>query len=168
MLDREGLESLVAHSTQAMTVAPIGWVRSSRIQPVDDAWDRESSTIELNPDLVDQDAALGLDGFSHLEVVYRFHLVAESEAVRGARRPRGNADWPLVGILAQRAKNRPNRLGVTCCRLIAVRGASIEVAGLDAIAGTPVLDIKPYLAEFGPRGEVTQPAWSTELMKDYW
>jgi tRNA-Thr(GGU) m(6)t(6)A37 methyltransferase TsaA len=151
-----------------LTVSPIGWVRSSRTQPIDDDWDRESSTIELNLDLVTEDATAGLDGFSHVEVIYQFHGIAESAAVLGARHPRGNADWPLVGILAQRAKNRPNRLGVTCCRLIAVRGSTLEVSGLDAMDGTPVLDIKPWMAEFGPRGPVTQPEWSHELMKDYW
>ena len=80
----------------------------------------------------------------------------------------GNPDWPKVGILAQRAKNRPNRIGITTCELLAVDGPTLTVAGLDAIDGTPVLDVKPYLAEFGPRGELRQPAWSRELMKDYW
>jgi tRNA (adenine37-N6)-methyltransferase len=157
-----------ATSHTAMTVEALGWVRSSRTAPIDDAWDSETCQIELNLDLVREDATAGLDAFSHLEVIYRFHATPESAAERGARHPRGNADWPLVGILAQRAKNRPNRLGVTCCRLIAVRGATLEVSGLDAMDGTPVLDIKPYMKEFGPRGAVTQPDWSHELMKDYW
>jgi tRNA (adenine37-N6)-methyltransferase len=151
-----------------MTVEAIGWVRSSRATPIDDAWDRETSYLDLDLDRLHEDATAGLQAFSHIEVVYRFHLGEEAAAERGARRPRGNPDWPMVGILAQRAKNRPNRLGVTCCRLIGVRGATIAVSGLDAVDGTPVLDIKPYLAEFGPRGEVFQPAWSHELMKDYW
>jgi tRNA (adenine37-N6)-methyltransferase len=86
----------------------------------------------------------------------------------GARYPRGRKDWPRVGIFAQRAKNRPNRIGVTVCRLVSVSDLSIFVEGLDAVEGTPVLDIKPYMREFGPRGEVRQPAWSTELMSGYW
>jgi tRNA-Thr(GGU) m(6)t(6)A37 methyltransferase TsaA len=152
----------------AMTVEALGWVRSSRNAPIDDGWDSETSYIDLDLDVLDEDAAAGLGAFSHIEVIYRFHATSESAAVRGARHPRGNMDWPLVGILAQRAKNRPNRLGVTCCRLVAVRGCTLEVSGLDAMDGTPVLDIKPYMSEFGPRGAVTQPDWSHELMKDYW
>ena len=83
-------------------------------------------------------------------------------------RPRGRADWPSVGILAQRAKDRPNRIGVTICRVIGVDPHHIDVVGLDAVDGTPVLDVKPYLAEFGPAGEVHQPMWATELMAEYW
>jgi tRNA (adenine37-N6)-methyltransferase len=85
-----------------------------------------------------------------------------------ARRPRGRADWPEVGIFAQRGKNRPNRIGVTVCRLLSVRDLTIEVEGLDAIDGTPVLDIKPYVSGFAPKGAVREPAWARELMETYW
>ncbi len=81
--------------------------------------------------------------------------------------PRGNPEWPAVGIFAQRAKNRPNRLGVSTCELVGVDGCTLDVRGLDAIDGTPVLDVKPYLAEFGPRSPVHQPVWSHELMAGY-
>jgi tRNA (Thr-GGU) A37 N-methylase len=82
--------------------------------------------------------------------------------------PRGNPAWPEVGIFAQRAKNRPNRLGLSTCELLGVEGPSVRVRGLDAIDGTPVLDLKPFMIEFGPRGPVTQPSWSHELMRDYY
>jgi tRNA (Thr-GGU) A37 N-methylase len=85
-----------------------------------------------------------------------------------ARHPRGNTEWPKVGIFAQRAKMRPNRIGVTTCRLLEVDGLTLRVQGLDAIDGTPVVDLKPYMREFGPRGDVRQPQWSTELMAGYW
>ena len=111
----------------------------------------------------------GLLDFSHVEVVFVFDRVDEVDVTTGARVPRGNPAWPEVGILAQRPKARPNRIGTTVCELMAVRpGGVIEVRGLDAIDGTPVLDIKPYYAEFGPRGDVRQPAWTHELMADYW
>ena len=64
--------------------------------------------------------------------------------------------------------SRPNRLGLTTCELIGVDGHDLLVRGLDAIDGTPVLDIKPYVTEFRPRGAVTQPAWISELMAGYW
>ena len=96
------------------------------------------------------------------------NLVAPGDIQYVARHPRGRTDWPKVGIFAQRGKNRPNRIGVTVCRLVSVEGLSIEVEGLDAIDGTPVIDIKPYMREFGPRGDVKQPEWATELMSGYW
>ena len=110
----------------------------------------------------------GLDGFSHVEVVFLFHLVADSAIVTSARHPRGRADWPKVGIFAQRGKDRPNRIGVTICKLLAVRGATIQVSGLDAVDGTPVIDIKPCMRGFLPREEVVEPAWASELMESYW
>jgi len=57
---------------------------------------------------------------------------------------------------------------VSVCRLLAVNGLTLTVQALDAIDGTPVLDLKPYMTEFGPRGQVRQPAWSHELMAGYW
>ena len=87
---------------------------------------------------------------------------------RGARHPRGNQAWPRVGIFAQRAKDRPNRLGLTTVEIVRVEGRTIVVRGLDDIDGTPVLDIKPVMQEFLPRTPVRQPQWSRELMRDYW
>jgi tRNA (adenine37-N6)-methyltransferase len=151
------------------TMRPIGTVRNGRTEPIDDDWDRIDSVIELDADALGPNATDGLIEFSHIEVVYVFDRVDESQIERGARHPRGNVEWPKVGILAQRPKMRPNRIGTTVCELMAVRpGGIVEVRGLDAIAGTPVLDIKPYFAEFGPRGDVRQPAWSHELMRSYW
>jgi len=148
-------------------IVPVATVHSTRTVPVDDDWDAEATVIRLS-DEFDESALWGLDGFSHIEVVYVFDRVDAGSVAVGARRPRGNPDWPEVGIFAQRAKNRPNRLGVTTCALLSVQGREIAVRGLDAIDETPVVDIKPYLKEFGPRGDVRQPAWATELMAGYW
>jgi len=148
------------------TLQAIATVSSPRTEVTDDRWGAVDATVTLCPPL-EADALVGLDAFSHVEVVYLFDRVAATEVTLGVRRPRGNPAWPEVGILAQRGKDRPNRLGVTVCALVAVTGASLTVRGLDAVDGTPVLDIKPYLAEFGPRGAVRQPLWSHELMTDY-
>jgi tRNA (Thr-GGU) A37 N-methylase len=86
----------------------------------------------------------------------------------GARHPRNREDWPLVGIFAQRGRTRPNRLGLSRCNLLKIEGLQLTVQRLDAIDGSPVLDIKPYMAEFAPIGEVLQPAWSSELMTRYY
>jgi tRNA (adenine37-N6)-methyltransferase len=152
----------------ALAVVPIGVVRASRDAAIDDHWDSVRSVIELDPSQVEADATLGLDTFSHIEVVFSFHLADDLAVCRGARRPRGNPDWPRTGILAQRAKDRPNRIGVTTCRLTAVAGLTLHVQGLDAIDGTPVLDVKPWMAGFAPRGETHEPAWARELMAGYW
>jgi tRNA (Thr-GGU) A37 N-methylase len=153
---------------ETVTMRPIGRVVGGRTEAVDDAWSPVTAVIELDPAEVDAGATDGLADFSHVEVIFCFDRVDEAAVCRGTRHPRGRTDWPSVGILAQRAKDRPNRIGVTVCRLVGVGPLAIEVTGLDAVDGTPVLDVKPYLAEFGPRGEVRQPAWSTELMAGYW
>ena len=153
--------------TPVYTVRPVGFVRSARAEPVDDAWGPVDATITLVPPY-GVDSLAGLDEFSHLDVVYLFHLVDPARPVPRMRHPRGNQDWPLVGIFAQRAKDRPNRIGVSTCQLVAVERDAVHVRGLDAIDGTPVLDLKPHLVEFGPRGPVHQPRWSHELMSHYW
>ena len=144
----------------------IGLVAGGREAVEDDAWGSVTARIEL--DGFAADAFAGLEGFSHVEVLFVFDRVNPDLVCRGARHPRGRADWPRVGIFAQRAKDRPNRLGSTVCELVGVDGTAIEVRGLDAVAGTPVLDVKPYLPGFAPRGDVREPAWTEELMDGYW
>jgi tRNA (Thr-GGU) A37 N-methylase len=134
---------------------------------VDDVWGGVTSVIELDPAVFSTDATAALDQYSHVDVVFHFHLLDERDLETGARHPRNRMDWPKVGILAQRAKKRPNRIGVTTCRLLKVEGLRLTVLDLDAIDGTPVIDVKPYMSEFGPKGEVRQPAWSHELMAGY-
>jgi len=155
-------------SDMTIIVEPIGYVRGGRVEPLDDNWDAETCDIELDTKRFTAEALTGLEQFSHVDVVYQFDRVDEAEIVETARHPRGRTDWPKVGIFAQRGRVRPNRLGVTTCRLVGVDGARVTVRGLDAIDGTPVLDIKPYMRGFGPRGDVDEPAWATELMADYW
>jgi tRNA (adenine37-N6)-methyltransferase len=110
----------------------------------------------------------GVEDFSHVEVLFLFHEVDKLRIVTGARHPRNNTEWPAVGIFAQRGKNRPNRIGSTICRVVRVDDTRLFLAELDAIDGTPVLDIKPVMVEFVPRLQVRQPAWSHELMRSYW
>jgi tRNA (adenine37-N6)-methyltransferase len=149
-------------------IRPIGTVHSPLVNPVDDVWGGVTCRIDLGPSQFAAESLEGLADFSHVEVVFLFHRVQESEIVTGSRHPRNRSDWPKVGIFAQRGKNRPNRIGVTICRLLSVENLSLEVAGLDAINGTPVLDIKPYMLEFAARGEIRQPEWARELMAGYW
>ncbi len=147
---------------------PIGVVRSSRSAVVDDDWDAVATRIELDPDRFTPDALAGLDSFSHVEVLFHMDQVDPARIVTGARHPRNQTHWPAVGIFAQRGKNRPNQLGLTICRVVRVAGLTLELTGLDAVDNTPVLDLKPWVAEFGPRGPTRQPAWMHELMRGYW
>ena len=151
-----------------VVLRPIGFVRGGRAEAEDDSWDAVEAVIALDEARFGADAMAGLSDFSHIEVVFHFDRVAQSEIVSTARHPRGRSDWPKAGIFAQRGKARPNRLGVSICRLLSVDGLNLAVRGLDAIAGTPVLDIKPVMQGFLPRGEIRQPAWASEIMQDYW
>jgi tRNA (adenine37-N6)-methyltransferase len=150
-----------------LAIVPIGFVRGGRVKPIDDNWGGERARIELVKGFAPE-ALYGLTDFSHAEIIFYFDQVPQSKIETGARHPRGNKDWPLVGIFAQRGKSRPNRIGLCTCKVLSVSGTTLEVEGLDAIDGTPVLDIKQVVAEFLPRGDVRQPEWSSELMKDYW
>ncbi len=153
--------------TDTFEMKAIGFVKGSRTEAIDDNWGGTTALIELAPG-VDPEALLGLDAFSHAEILFVFHGVAPEKVTHGARHPRERQDWPRVGIFAQRAKARPNRIGSTVVRIVGLEAGGLRVAELDAIEGSPVLDIKPVLREFLPRGEVRQPAWVTELMQAYW
>ena len=146
---------------------PIGIVKNARPVVEDDHWGSVVSAIELDPAL-SEDALLGIEDFSHAEIIFYFDRVETDNIETGARHPRGNPNWPKVGILAQRGKDRPNRLGLTIVKIIERKGKTLFVEGLDAVDGTPVLDIKPVMKEFLPRDEVRQPDWATELMRSYW
>ncbi|MBV8637592.1 MAG: SAM-dependent methyltransferase [Candidatus Eremiobacteraeota bacterium] len=149
------------------TVEPIGVVHSARTGRSDEYWGAVESTIELD-ERFSSEALTGLGEFSHLEVVFLLHGIDESEIETKARHPRNNPAWPKIGIFAQRGARRPNRIGVSRCALLRVEGRTLYVRGLDAIDETPVLDIKPYIREFGPAGDVRQPPWATEVMERYY
>jgi tRNA (Thr-GGU) A37 N-methylase len=117
------------------TVTPIGVVRGGRTEIYEDNWGGVTATIVLDPAEVEPDATAALEDFSHVDVVFRFHLAVSTR--RGAFHPRGNPAWPPVGVL-------------------------------DALDGSPVLDVKPYLREMVPRGEVREPEWVRAIMREYY
>ena len=148
-------------------VEPIGIVTNTRRDLSDNSWGAVLSEITLTEDF-SPDALAGITSFSHAEILFHFDRVTLQQVERRARHPRGNPAWPLVDIFAQRGKDRPNRLGSTIVEVVACSGRTLSVRGLDAIDGTPVLDIKPVMREFLPRGAVIQPTWASELMRHYW
>lgn len=158
----------MATGSESIEFESIGTVRSTRKSKRDDEWGEVESRIQIDGAQFDQSALRGLDEFSHLEVIFFMHRVPEENIEWGSRHPRNNANWPEVGIFAQRAKGRPNRIGLSRCQLRDVNGLTVFVNGLDAIDGSLVLGLKPYMKEFGPRGDVFQPSWASELMEHYY
>lgn len=148
------------------TLRPIAFVRNDRAEAIDDDWDSIRSTVELADD-VPSESLHGLDDFSHIEIVLFANLASETPPAPWHRRPRGNPDWPDVGVFAQRNKDRPNRLLLSVVAVDEVRDRSLIVRGLDAIDGTPVLDIKPVFRWSGPRGELRVAQWSDTLGEGY-
>jgi tRNA (Thr-GGU) A37 N-methylase len=147
-------------------IRAIAVVRSSRVEAVDDGWDGETTRIELVDDVPDE-ALIGLDSFSHVEIVAVASLAADVPPAPWSRRPRGNPDWPEVGVFAQRNKDRPNRLLVSVAQLGPVNARSFDVRGLDLIDGTPVVDIKPVFSWTQPRGTLRTARWSDEIGRGY-
>ena len=142
--------------------------RRRRGEPFDDDWGDVEAVIRLD-DRFGPEALAGLDAFSHLEVDLR---LPPGRRGRGRARRAPPARQPR---LAARRDLRPARQGpAEPARRVALRAAAAStgrpswVRGLDAVDGTPVLDLKPWMAEFGPRGDVRQPAWASELMRGYW
>ncbi|MBU2662165.1 SAM-dependent methyltransferase [Actinoplanes bogorensis] len=147
-------------------ITSIGTVRNERtdIQHSDN-WGAVRSTITVDERF--GDACLqGLEYFSHVEVLFAFDQFPEGGDFREPRPYRGRADLPPVGIFATRGPRRPNRIGVTCCKIEAVQGRDLTVIGLDAVTGTPIIDIKPMILEFLP-ADATQPDWVSDLMSQY-
>jgi tRNA-Thr(GGU) m(6)t(6)A37 methyltransferase TsaA len=151
----------------SFNVRPVAFVRSPRTDVSDDFWGEVESEIELCPD-IPAESLVGLEDYSHIDVLFVLDRVSADDVETGLRHPRNNPNWPKVGIFAQRAKRRPNRLAHSIVRLLGRNGSRLRVVALDAIDGTPVLDIKPVLSEFLPREPVRQPEYSRELMRDYW
>lgn len=144
---------------------PIGVVSSPVTEPVDEGWGEVVAHIRLRPELAE--GLRGLEGFSHALVVFEMHDAGFDPASDLVRRPRGDARFPELGIFAQRARHRPNRIGVTAVRIERAGDGVLAVRGLDAVDGTPVLDIKPYVPAYDRRDEATTPEWVDRLMEGY-
>ena len=150
-----------------ISIQPIAKVNNNRKAIEDDNWGSVISTIELAENM-SESSLEGINEFSHLEIIFYFDKVADDHIQFEARHPRNNKEYPKVGIFAQRGKNRPNKLGVTIVELLEINDKKLIVKGLDAIDGTPIIDIKPVMKEFLPKGKVKQPNWSISLMDRYW
>ncbi|MEO6883266.1 MAG: TrmO family methyltransferase [Bacteroidia bacterium] len=147
-------------------ISPIATVKNTRLIAIDDFWKEIESEIELAAH-IPTEAFDNISDFSHLEIIFLFNKVDKKNIVFSGR-PRGNPVYPSVGIFVQRKKDRPNGIGLSTVELIEHSGRKIKVRYLDAIDGTPIIDIKPVCKEFEPKGEIKQPIWVSDLMKNYW
>ena len=145
-----------------VTFRPIGTVHNP-VKKGTQRWDQVTSEIELLPEHAER--LDGLEDFSHIQVIFYLDRVSRHERQMKRFHPRDREDLPLVGAFATRSQRRPNPIGLTTVRLLSRRGNTLRVKGLDALDGTPVLDIKPYSPGRDLHPEATTPAWIKKLEK---
>lgn len=141
---------------ESIEITPIGAVSNGETDPTRVDWSAVESVITLDGL---GDALLGLDGYSHVIVVGWLDQIPEQLRSRRQSYPAGDESLPLQGALALRGP-RPNPFSVTVCALLGVEGDALRVRGLDLVDGTPVLDVKPYVAFYDAQPEATIPGWA--------
>ena len=149
----------MANKPPAMTLKAIGIVSNGIKQPVRHGWSQVTSEIVIDSALTE--ALEGLEEFSHLIVLYWMHRLPPRELSLKVH-PMGKPELPLVGRFASRSPSRPNPVGQSTVRLLERRGNILKVKGLDAIDGTPVIDIKPYLPGYDSASDAKAPPWTSQ------
>lgn len=144
-----------------MKIRPIGIVKNNVTEPQDAEWGKVVSEIVINKEY--QQALYQIEGFSHIIVLYWMSRISTAKRSVLKVHPRGRKDLPLVGVFATRSQMRPNPIGLTTVKVLECHGNVIKVTGLDAINGTPVLDIKPYIPEHDSPARVKIPPWVKKL-----
>ncbi len=148
------------------SVRSIGTVKCAVTEMSQGGWAKVESAIHLDPELAG--GLQGLAGFSHVLVVFFLDRAQGFDPAKQLlRRPRGRDDLQEVGVFAQRTKFRPNPIGITAVELLGIDGNVLKVRGLDALDGTPVLDIKPYMPPFDRMEDVKMPPWVGAFMDGY-
>ena len=145
--------------TDSLNLKAIGAVRSEFKQPIaNHNWEEVVSQIVVNPEL--EEALDNLEEFSHIIVLYWMHRRSSPKPPNKIH-PRGDSSIPLKGLFATRSPNRPNSIGKATVRLLERRGNTLKVQGLDAIDGTPVIDIKPYIPGYDSPADARAPSCVT-------
>ena len=143
---------------EPVSLRPIAVVRNNVFEPMPDGWSDVRSDLIFRDELMD--ALDGLEAYSHIIVVFFCHRVPEEErSVRHIRPRSADGQLPEQGVLATRSQQRPSALGVAVVPLLRRRRNILRVVGLDAIDGTPVLDVKPYLPYYDSVAEARVPDW---------
>jgi tRNA-Thr(GGU) m(6)t(6)A37 methyltransferase TsaA len=158
---------------EGLALQPIGrvvrgrsWSEQASTEPTRRGSDKphQAGWAEIEIDADWEEALDGIEGFSHIWVVWwldRFEAPPTSHKVH----PEGRPEMPLVGLFATRSPHRPCPIGITAVRLLAHQGPKLQVEGLDAYEGTPILDIKPYLRRGDLIPEATAPSWLDALWR---
>ncbi|MBN2462598.1 MAG: tRNA (N6-threonylcarbamoyladenosine(37)-N6)-methyltransferase TrmO [Dehalococcoidia bacterium] len=140
-----------------INLTPIGIVKNNITEPKRKGWETVTSEIIIDDNL--KEALYRIDEFSNIIVIYWMHKLPPSQRSVIKVHPKGNQKLPLVGVFASRSPARPNPMGITTVKLIERRDNVLKVSGLDAIDGTPVLDIKPYIPDHDSTSEIKTPNW---------
>lgn len=143
---------------------PIGYVKNNVENRKDVSWGEDVSSIMLNEEYYG--GLKGLEEFTHVTIIYYLHKAKFDSEKHLQRRPQNREDMPLVGIFSQRGKDRPNQIGMTSVQIVSVSENCLTVKGLDAIDGTPILDIKPYYPVYDQKNAKV-PEWVERLMEHY-
>ena len=142
-----------------MTLKSIGTVRNALKEPpgAGYSWGNVVSEIILESNLTE--ALDNLDEFSHIIVLWWMHKAGDTTQLPSKIHPRGKKELPLVGRFATRSPHRLNPIGKATVKLLERKGNILKVQGLDAIDGTPVIDIKPYLPGYDSVPDAKTPSW---------
>ena len=147
-----------------IVMTPVGKVVNEVANRKDTSWGEDISSIVLDEQYVS--GLKGLEDFSHAIILFYLDKAEYIKEKHLQRRPQNRDDMPLVGIFSQRGKDRPNKIGMTSVEIVSVTDDTLVVKGLDAVDGTPVLDIKPYYPAYDKK-EATVPEWVERLMEHY-
>jgi tRNA-Thr(GGU) m(6)t(6)A37 methyltransferase TsaA len=150
------------------SVKSIGTVRRENVPPPDEGefYDPFQETVlEIDPGW--ESALAGLEGFSHLVVIFFLDQAKRPRKPGPARAAEDWAEANPVGLFATRTPRRPNPIGLSCPRLIRREGNRLIVSGIDAWPGTPILDIKGYYPRDEQRLDATVPDWLTSLWEKH-
>lgn len=179
---KESMEGLILN--REITLRPVGIVRNTMKEPFLVAGDEglsmsgdlhdnmkrvhssqaESSEIEIRNDLAG--ILDGIEEYSHIIVLYWAHKVQESRRTLTKVHPMGRKDYPIQGIFSTCSPARPNPVLMTVVRLIERKDNILVVTGLDAVNGSPVIDIKPYVGRFYPDEDIRIPDWMQQIQKE--
>jgi tRNA-Thr(GGU) m(6)t(6)A37 methyltransferase TsaA len=166
---------------QPIQLKPVGVVRN---QSKDPSWGRtlgaldwreratrmkeqRESVSELVIDSSLEGILDGIDDFSHIMVIYWAHLIPPERRSMRKVHPMGNKDFPLVGVFATGSPVRPNSILTTVVRLVGRKGNVLRVTGLDALDGSPILDIKPYSRRIPDTDEIKVPDWMRDIHQNF-
>ena len=142
--------------SKKLTLTPIGKVRNSVNNPRQRGWASVVSDLVLEERYAE--ALDGIEDFSHVLVIFWIDRAKAPQSLR--EHVQGRKELPVVGLFARRAPSRPNPIGVTAVQVVRRRKNILTVKGLDAIDGTPLLDIKPYTPAFDRVNNARVPGWS--------